>query len=141
MKTAMSKPSEFSSLLHGRSSGNAFLAATTLTRDRLSLFLRDRRDWKWIWLALVALAFTRNYFVRELIVALFFFTIFYIFLTVLALFYVVTGCDPIRLAIATIRGTRLGHAPCGNTHSERSDPRNRSCRSTDPDREYSVRPS
>ncbi len=90
MKTAMSKPSEFSSLPHGRSSGNAFLAATTLTRDKLSLFLRDRRNRKWIWLALVALAFTRSYFVRELIVALFFFTIFYIFLMVLALFYIVT---------------------------------------------------
>jgi hypothetical protein len=86
----MSKPSKFSSLLHGRWSYNAFLAAAKLTRVKLSLFLRHPRNRNWILLVVVAVAFTRSYFVRELLVVLFFFTIFYIFLTVLAIFYVVT---------------------------------------------------
>jgi hypothetical protein len=90
MKTAMNKASEFASLLHDRSSESVFFAAVKLAPDKLSHFLRDRRNRKWIWLAVIALAFTRSYFVRELIVVLFFFTIFYIFLTILVMFYVVT---------------------------------------------------
>ena len=86
----MSKPSEFSNLVHGRSSDNTFLAAAKLTRDKIRLFLRDRRNRKWIWLAVVAVVFTRSYFFRELLVLLFFFTLFYIFLTVLAMLYVLT---------------------------------------------------
>ena len=90
MTTAMNNTSQFGSLLHGCSPRNVFSAAVKLAGNKTSFFLKDSRNRKWIWLALLAIAFTRNYFVRELIVALFFFTIFYIFLTILVMFYVVT---------------------------------------------------
>jgi hypothetical protein len=39
-------------------------------------------------------------------------------------------CRPIRSGPATTHGSRQLYAPCGNKHSTRSGPRNRSCRST-----------
>lgn len=48
------------------------------------VLFRDRRKRKWIWVTLVSLASFQNYFVRELLVALSFFTILYVILAALA---------------------------------------------------------
>src|SRR5207245_3849019 len=48
---------------------------------------------------------------------------------------------PIRSVPATTHGTRPDHGPCGSTHSEQCDRRNRSYRPANPDRECSARPS
>src|SRR5271169_4767267 len=45
---------------------------------------------------------------------------------------------PIRSGPATTPGNRRGHAPCGKKHSRRSDPHNRSCRSTVPHTDHST---
>ncbi len=62
------------------------MSVMRLAENKGYVFLRDRR--KWIWVTLVALASIQSYFVRELLVALFFFTIFYVILAALAVLYI-----------------------------------------------------
>lgn len=59
-----------------------------LAENECYFFLNDRRKRKWIWLTLVAFASIQSYFVRELLVALFFFTILYVVLAALAILYI-----------------------------------------------------
>ena len=84
----MEKPSGFSSPLQGRSSWEPLSSVMRLAENKCYVFLSDRRKRKWIWVTLVALVSIRSYFVRELLVAFFFFTIFYVILAALAILYI-----------------------------------------------------
>ena len=59
-----------------------------LAENKCYAFLNDRQKRKWIWLTLGALVSIQSYFLRELLVALFFFTIFYLVLAALAVLYI-----------------------------------------------------
>jgi hypothetical protein len=50
--------------------------------------MRGRRKRKWIWVILVALASIQSYFVRQLLVALLFFTVLYIILAAAVVLYI-----------------------------------------------------
>jgi hypothetical protein len=63
-------------------------SAVRYLRPRNYHLLRDRRKQKWIWAILIALASYQSYFVRELLVALFFFTILYAILAALVVLYI-----------------------------------------------------
>jgi hypothetical protein len=86
--TVMKKPSEFGSLLQGEPTWESFLSVIRFTENKGYVLFTDRRKRKWIWVTLVGLASIQSYFVRELVAALFFFTIFYVFLAALVVLYI-----------------------------------------------------
>lgn len=59
-----------------------------LVQMKACVLLRDRRKRKWIWVILVALASVQSYFVRQLLVALLFFTIVYVILAAVVVLYI-----------------------------------------------------
>jgi hypothetical protein len=81
-------------------------------RARNYRFLRDRRKQKWIWAILIALASYQSYFVRQLVVALFFFTILYAILAALVVLYIlmVDALDRVSVSVESLGRSFLSSA-------------------------------
>jgi hypothetical protein len=65
-----------------------FLQILRLVEKKAYVLLRDRRKRRWIWVILVTLASIQSYFVRELLVALLFFTVLYVILAAAVVLYI-----------------------------------------------------
>jgi hypothetical protein len=88
-------------------------------RNRGYVLLRDHRKLKWALAVLVAFIFFQSYFVRELVAALFFFTILYAVLATLVTSYVLF--DHV-LYSGTLWVGSLGHSFCLFLHNHIASP-------------------
>lgn len=84
----MGEPAGFGSPSQGGSPWKPFLSAIRLVEKKGCVLFRNCRKRKWIWITLIVLGATESYFVRELIVAFFFFTILYVILAALVVLYI-----------------------------------------------------
>jgi hypothetical protein len=81
-----------------------FFAAVRDVTKRGYALLRDHRKLKWTLTILVTFISFQSYFVRELLAALFFFTIFYVILAALAVLYIliVEALDRSSACVASV---------------------------------------
>lgn len=83
------------------------------------VFLRDRRKLKWILVMLATFISFQSYFVRELLAALFFFTILYAIVAALVALYLLI-CDALYSGILWVAS--LGHSFCLFLHNHIASP-------------------
>ena len=63
-------------------------SVAVVASNKCRVDFKERQNRDWAWMALVAFALIQSYFVRELLVAFFFFTVFYACLAVLVVLFI-----------------------------------------------------